>query len=41
MMEHSQPDFQLLGFDYAYAVFLLLVGLIFLNRLGSKAAEKL
>src|SRR5215470_12563132 len=37
MMEHLQPDFQLLGFDCAYAIFLLLVGLIFLNRLGSKA----
>src|SRR4029079_8947241 len=41
MMEHLYPDFQLMGFDYAYAIFLLLVGLIFLNRLGSKAAEKL
>jgi len=41
MMEHLPPDFQLMGFDYAYAVFLLLMGLIFLNRLGSKAAEKL
>jgi len=41
MMEHLEPDFQLMGFDYAYAIFLLLVGLIFLNRLGSKAAEKL
>ena len=41
MMEHSGPDFQLMGFDYAYATFLLLLGLIFLNKLGSKAAEKL
>lgn len=41
MMEHSQPDFQLMGFDFAYAIFLLLLGLIFLNKLGSKAAEKL
>ncbi len=41
MMERSEPDFQLLGFDYAYAIFLLLLGIIFLNRLGSKAAEKL
>jgi len=41
MMEHLQPDFQLMGFDYAYAIFLLLLGLVFLNRLGSKAAEKL
>ena len=41
MMEHLPPDFQLMGFDYAYAIFLLLLGLIFLNRLGSRAAEKL
>jgi len=41
MMEHLPPDFQLMGFDYAYAIFLLLLGLVFLNRLGSKAAEKL
>jgi ABC-2 type transport system permease protein len=41
MMERSVPDFQLLGFDYGYAIFLLLLGLVFLNRLGSKAAEKL
>jgi ABC-type polysaccharide/polyol phosphate export permease len=41
MMEHQDPDFQLMGFNYAYAIFLLLIGLIFLNRLGSKAAEKL
>ncbi|HVZ57000.1 MAG TPA: ABC transporter permease [Chitinophagaceae bacterium] len=41
MMEKQLPDFQLLGFDVAYAVFLLLLGLIFLNKLGSKAAEKL
>jgi len=41
MMEHLSPDFQLMGFDYAYAIFLLLVGVLFLNRLGSKAAEKL
>jgi ABC-2 type transport system permease protein len=41
MMENSAPDFQLLGFDYGYAFFLLLVGIIFLNRLGSRAAEKL
>jgi len=41
MMQHTTPDFQLLGFDYAYAVLLLLIGIVFLNRLGSKAAEKL
>jgi ABC-2 type transport system permease protein len=41
MMERSQPDFKLMGFDFGYAIFLLLLGLIFLNKLGSKAAEKL
>jgi ABC-type polysaccharide/polyol phosphate export permease len=41
MMEQSQPDFQLLIFDFGYAFFLLLLGLVFLNKLGSKAAEKL
>ncbi|HEY2720895.1 MAG TPA: ABC transporter permease [Chitinophagaceae bacterium] len=41
MMEASQPDFKLLAFDFGYAIFLLLLGFIFLNRLGSKAAEKL
>jgi hypothetical protein len=41
MMKHSAPDFQLMGFDFGYATFLLLLGLILLNRLGSKAAEKL
>lgn len=41
MMEHLPPDFQLLAFDFSYAIFLLLLGLIFLNRLGSRAAEKL
>lgn len=41
MMEHLPPDFRLLAFDYVYAMILLLLGLTFLNRLGSKAAEKL
>jgi ABC-type polysaccharide/polyol phosphate export permease len=41
MMEHMEPDFQLMGFDYAYAIFILLLGVILLNKLGSKAAEKL
>jgi len=41
MMEKSQPDFQLLLFDLGYAAILLLIGILFLNRLGSKAAEKL
>jgi hypothetical protein len=41
MMEQTQPDFRLLAFDFAYAAILLLIGTIFLNRLGSRAAEKL
>jgi len=41
MMEHKAPDYELLGWDIMYAVFILLVGLIALNKLGSKAAEKL
>ena len=41
MMEGKPPDFHLLVFDLAYAVTLLLIGLMLLNKLGSKAAEKL
>jgi ABC-type polysaccharide/polyol phosphate export permease len=41
MMEQTQPDFRLLAFDFAYAAILLLIGTIFLNKLGSRAAEKL
>jgi ABC-2 type transport system permease protein len=41
MMGHSGPDLKLFFFDYAYAVFLLLAGLLLLNKLGSRAAEKL
>jgi ABC-2 type transport system permease protein len=41
MMDHSLPDFKLLGFDFVYAIILLLMGLFLLNKLGSKAAEKL
>ncbi len=41
MMENRPPDFELLGWDFAYAFFLLLVGLLVLNKLGSRAAEKL
>jgi ABC-type polysaccharide/polyol phosphate export permease len=41
MMYARQPDFELMIFDFAYAVFMLLVGTILLNKLGSKAAEKL
>jgi ABC-type polysaccharide/polyol phosphate export permease len=41
MMEHKPPDLTLLSFDFLYAVILLILGLSLLNRLGSKAAEKL
>lgn len=41
MMDGQQPDFRLLGFDFGYALIFLSIGLIFLNKLGSKAAEKL
>jgi ABC-2 type transport system permease protein/lipopolysaccharide transport system permease protein len=41
MMENISPDFELLAFDFGYAIFLLFVGFILLNKLGAKAAEKL
>lgn len=41
MMEGKLPDFTLLLFDFGYAVVLLILGLFLLNKLGSKAAEKL
>lgn len=41
MMDGIDPDYQLLIFDFGYAFFLLLVGLLLLNKLGSRAAEKL
>jgi ABC-2 type transport system permease protein len=41
MLEGRNPDFQLLAFDFAYAVFLVMIGFIFLNKLGARAAEKL
>ena len=41
MMNHQSPDFRLLGFDFGYAILLLLLGLYLLNKLGSLAAEKL
>jgi ABC-2 type transport system permease protein len=41
MMQGLPPDTELLLFDFGYAFFLLLVGLLMLNKLGSKAAEKL
>jgi ABC-2 type transport system permease protein len=40
-MEGTNPDLRLLLFDFSYAIILLLIGLYLLNKLGSKAAEKL
>lgn len=40
-MESRSPDPKLLLFDFSYAVLLLLIGFLLLNKLGSKAAEKL
>jgi ABC-2 type transport system permease protein len=41
MMEGLPPEMQLFGFDFGYAIVLLVLGLLFLNKLGSKASEKL
>lgn len=41
MMQGLRPDFHLFVFDFLYALILLAVGIISLNKLGSKAAEKL
>jgi ABC-2 type transport system permease protein len=40
-MEGAAPDFKLFVWDLGYAVILLLLGIFLLNKLGSKAAEKL
>jgi ABC-type polysaccharide/polyol phosphate export permease len=40
-MEGSNPDFILFFFDFGYAILLLILGMFLLNKLGSKAAEKL
>jgi ABC-type polysaccharide/polyol phosphate export permease len=40
-MEGTNPDFKLFLFDFAYAIALLMFGAFLLNKLGSKAAEKL
>ena len=41
MMDGTLPDFELMLFDFGYATFLLFIGLIILNKIGAKAAEKL
>jgi ABC-2 type transport system permease protein len=41
MMQNIPPDYDLMLFDYGYGFLFLLVGLILLNKLGARAAEKL
>jgi ABC-2 type transport system permease protein len=41
MMEGKQPDMPLFLWDWGYAIIVLLIGIFTLNKLGSKAAEKL
>lgn len=41
MIHDLQPDFKLMLFDYGYGILFLFIGLLLLNKLGSKAAEKL
>lgn len=41
MMQQQEPEWQLFWFDYGYAIFLVMLGLILINKVGSKASEKL
>jgi len=41
MMEHRPPDLRLLVWDAVYSGLLFLLGIYLLNKLGSRAAEKL
>jgi len=41
MMQSAPPDYSLLAYDFAYAFVILFAGLLLLNKLGAKAAEKL
>lgn len=41
MMYQRHPEWTLFIFDFLYAVFFLLIGAILLNKIGSKASEKL
>jgi len=41
VMYHCLPDWKLFCWGFIYSVFFLLVGIFLLNKLGSKAAEKL
>ncbi|HXC04084.1 MAG TPA: ABC transporter permease [Bacteroidia bacterium] len=41
LMNHTNPDWKLMGFDLIYAVFFLLIGLSLLKNLGPNASEKI
>lgn len=41
LLYHTEPDWGLFFFGWAYGIILLMLGLLLLNKLGSKAAEKL
>lgn len=41
ILNNQLPEWNLFLFDFGYALFFLLTGLLLLNKLGSKAAEKL
>ena len=41
MLNNQPPDFEIMVWDIGYAIFVLLIGLVVLNKLGAKAAEKL
>ncbi len=41
MMEGKMPNMELFIWNWCYAILLLLIGIVILNKLGSKAAEKL
>ena len=41
MMYQKPPEWDLFWFDYGYALFLLLLGMVLLNKVGARAAEKL
>ncbi len=41
VLYQANPEWDLFVFDWTYAIFLLLAGLLLLNKIGKKAAEKL
>ena len=41
ILYQKPPEWELFAFDWAYSIFLLLLGFVLLNKIGSKAAEKL